>query len=127
MDLIVEKIIAFTYLIIGLSLILQTRPWLTFIDTLQEQGTTAHFIALLTLPAGLVVIFLHPGWSLTPHAIITLLGWIIVIKSTFFLLCPKLAMRLIPRKSILKNVMFGYGVLLSALTLLVLYSVYIAH
>lgn len=127
MDIIVDKIVAITYLIIGLSMIFQTRPWLTFVETLQEQGIIAHFIALFALPMGLVVVFLHPAWSWTPHVIVTLLGWIIVIKSTFFLLCPKFAMSLIPRKSILKRVLFGDGILLTGLSLLVLYTVYIHH
>ncbi|MFO1258064.1 MAG: hypothetical protein U1E78_06620 [Gammaproteobacteria bacterium] len=127
MDIIVDKIVGITYLIIGLSMIFQTRPWVTFVETLQEQGIIAHFIALFTLPMSLAVILLHPEWSLTPNVIVTLLGWTAFIKSCFFLLSPKLAIALIPRKSILKRVLFGDGVILTALSLLVLYTVYIHH
>ena len=122
--IIIEKVVAFSYLIVGFSMIFQSRAWLNFIDTLQTQGMMPHYLALLYLPVGFAIVFFHPIWTFSPAIIVTLLGWIAVIKSSLYLLFPKTTMQLIPRKLYLKRLLLGNGVLLSILCLLVLYPLY---
>jgi hypothetical protein len=43
----------------------------------------------VTLPIGLIIIFVHniwTGWSI----IVTLIGWVLTIKSAFYLLFPQI-------------------------------------
>jgi hypothetical protein len=86
--------------VIGLSHIVQPRAWaeyFIFIRGLRETG--ALIDGLVHLPLAALIIGFHNVWSGIP-AVLTVLGWAFLIKSTLRFCLPALALRAMARVSV---------------------------
>lgn len=86
--MVIQKVAALFFLIMGLSYLLNARLWAGYGKVLLDEPQRLLPILWVTLPIGLVIVFLHniwSGWAI----IITLVGWLITIKSAFYLLFPR--------------------------------------
>ena len=86
--MVIQKVAALFFLVLGLSYLLNARLWAGYAKTLLDEPQRLLPILWVTLPVGLVIVFLHNVWS-GWAIIITLAGWIISIKSAFYLLFPQ--------------------------------------
>ena len=87
--MIIEKVAAVFFLIVGLSYLLNARVWVEFAKSLLSEPQRMLPVLWVTLPIGLIIIFVHniwTGWSI----IVTLIGWVLTIKSAFYLLFPQI-------------------------------------
>jgi uncharacterized protein YjeT (DUF2065 family) len=87
--MIIEKVAAVFFLIVGLSYLLNARVWVRFAKSLLSEPQRMLPVLWVTLPIGLIIIFVHniwTGWSI----IVTLIGWVLTIKSAFYLLFPQI-------------------------------------
>ena len=76
------------FAIIGLSHIIQIKPWHDFFKHLYTIGYTGAFAnGLLTLLMGSLIVAFHNIWSGVP-VILTLVGWGYIIKSAIIFLYP---------------------------------------
>ena len=121
----VELVAMMLFGIIGLSHILQPRAWVEFFLLLIRKGESGAFLdGFLTLSMGAVIVGLHNTWAGAP-AVLTLVGWGLLIKSLIRFCAPKLALRMMARVSIERSWEFqvaGAGLVL--LACLVGYGVY---
>ena len=90
-----EKIFGFLLLMLGLSIAIQNRYWVQTVKhiySLNEKSliTFSMLSSYLFLPLGLGIVIVHNKWEWSPSTIITVLGWIIVIKCLSVLLYPKI-------------------------------------
>ena len=86
-----------------------------------RQGVTKHLHVLAA--AGVIVAF-HNTWS-GIHAVLTLVGWCLIIKSLIRFCAPKLALRMMSRVSVERSWEFQVaGVALVALGGLIGYGLY---
>ena len=93
METAIERLTVLGFLILGLSQILQPRVWVQFLVNLREQGESGIFMfACLHLPLGLLIVSFHNVWTGIP-AVVTVLGWVYVLKSTLYLLCPAMGIK----------------------------------
>jgi len=95
MDLIVgiERLAAIAFIIVGLSHIAAPRAWARYFIDLRERGEVAGLHnALLHLPLGLLIVAFHPVWT-WPGMFVTVVGWLLTIKSTLHFLWPRLTQR----------------------------------
>jgi hypothetical protein len=93
MEIAVERLAAICFFVIGLSHIFQTRAWAEFFILLRSKGAAGNFVnALLTLPMGALIVSFHNVWTGIP-AVLTLLGWLFVLKSAVAFVYPPLALR----------------------------------
>ena len=96
----VEVLAIIFFGVIGLSHILQPRAWAEFFILLRSKGEAGAFVdGFLNLQMGGVVVGFHNTWSGIP-AVLTLVGWCLLIKSLIRFCAPKLALRMMARVSV---------------------------
>ena len=112
--------------VIGLSHILQPRAWAEFFILLRSKGEAGAFVdGLLNLPLAGIIIAFHNVWSGIP-AVLTVVGWCLLIKSLIRFCAPKLALRMMSRVSVERSWEFQVaGAALVALGGLIGYGVYV--
>ena len=85
--------------ILGLSHLLQPRAWVAFFTLLRDKGEPGAFVdGFLNLPLGALIVGFHNTWSGIP-AVLTLVGWCLLVKSLIRFCAPKLALRLMAEVS----------------------------
>jgi len=96
----VEVLAVILSVVMGLSHILQPRAWVEFFILLRGKGEAGAFVdGFLNLPVAVVIIAFHNVWSGIP-AVLTVVGWCLLIKSLIRFCAPKLALRMLSRVSV---------------------------
>jgi uncharacterized protein YjeT (DUF2065 family) len=110
----------------GLSHILQHKAWAEFFILLRGKGAAGAFVdGFLNLAVAVVIIGFHNVWSGIP-AVLTLVGWCLLIKSLIRFCAPKLALRMMSRVSVERSREFQVaGAALMVLGGLIGYGVYV--
>lgn len=80
--------------LIGLSHMLQPRAWQDYFAALHERGAAGALTRTITweIWPALIVVTLHQVWS-GPGLLLTLFGWLLLIKCTVSLLLPHIGLR----------------------------------
>jgi hypothetical protein len=95
METSVEKLTAIYFLVIGLSHIFQPRAWVQFFIMLREKGEVGSLLnGLVHLPLGAFIIAFHNVWHGIP-AVVTVIGWGLVLKSTIYFVYPRHGVRML--------------------------------
>ena len=86
--------------VLGLSHILQPGAWAEFFILLRRKGEAGAFVdGFLSLPVASLIIGFHNVWSGIP-AVLTVVGWCLLIKSLIRFCAPKVALRMMARVSV---------------------------
>ena len=89
----VERLAAMVLLLTCLSHIAAPRAWRILFDRIRAGGETAGLaIAAIHLPLGLMIVAFHNVWT-WPEAVVTVLGWGLLLKGSLHALFPQLARR----------------------------------
>ncbi|MEP6917597.1 MAG: hypothetical protein ABJC89_18240 [Acidobacteriota bacterium] len=84
----------------GLSHILQPKAWAEFFILLRDKREAGAFVdGFLNLPVAALIIAFHNIWSGIP-AVLTVVGWCLLIKGLIRFCAPKLALRMMARVSV---------------------------
>jgi hypothetical protein len=82
-----------TCLVVGFSHLVHARAWAEVFAGLHRLGKPGAFAnGGLSLVPGAAFVAAHPVWS-GPAVVLTLLGWLLVLKGTICLLAPSVALR----------------------------------
>ena len=96
----VEVLAVILFGVLGLSHILQPRAWVEFFVLLRGKGATGAFVdGFLNLTMAGIIIAFHNVWSGMP-ALLTVVGWCLLIKSLIRFCAPKVALRMMARVSV---------------------------
>ena len=96
----VEILAIILFGVLGLSHILQPKAWVAFFIFLRSKGETGAFVdGFLNLPLAALIVAFHNTWS-GISAVLTLVGWCLLIKGLIRFCAPKLALRVMARVSI---------------------------
>lgn len=90
----IQIIMAVGCTIMGLSHVLQPRMWQDYFETLHKYGAAGVLIRTITWefwPA-LIVVTMHQVWR-GPGLVLTVFGWLLLVKSTISLLAPEVSLR----------------------------------
>jgi hypothetical protein len=87
--LLVERWFAIGWLIFGLSHLLYPARWAALFLPLRERGTGGLLVATFNLPLGLAVVLVHNIWVWDLPVIVTLAGWLMIVKSLAYLFFPR--------------------------------------
>lgn len=122
METSIQKLVAISYLVIGLSHIIQPRVWARLFIMFREKGEVGSLLnGLLHFPLGVVIVSFHNVWSGIP-LVVTLMGWGLVLKGLIYLTYPKHGMSMLARVSLEKSRGFiAVGVLAVALSGLIMF------
>jgi hypothetical protein len=97
MELVIQKIAAISFLVIGLSHVIQHRVWVNFFLHWKEKGEVGVFYtAFLHFAFGSLIISAHNIWNGIP-IVLTLMGWGWVVKGAIYFLYPKQGLRMLNR------------------------------
>ena len=88
---------AVSFLVIGLSHLVQPKAWVGFYQALAARGTPGVFLeGFLLVNFGAIIVAFHNVWR-GPALVLTLIGWAQVLKGTGRFLVPQLGLRVIQR------------------------------
>lgn len=88
LPLLTAKVYAVFAFLLGLSLVIRSNVWSSFVFDLRSQRYGFLAIALVALPFALLIVNTHQIWAWTPTVLVTLAGWCMLIKHTIYLLFP---------------------------------------
>ncbi len=102
----VEQGMAYLLGIIGFSLLFCTQNWVQVLEAVcnwkkQTLEVFALLCSFIYIPFGVGIILIHSEWTWSSSVIVTILGWIILLKSAVFLFFPEKVkwMKLLMNKS----------------------------
>ncbi len=88
---------AVSFLVIGLSHLAQPKAWVAFYQALAARGTAGVFLeGFFLLNFGAIIVGFHNVWH-GPAVVLTLIGWVQVLKGTGRFVAPRLGLRVIQR------------------------------
>jgi hypothetical protein len=100
MEVAIEKLVALSCFVIGLSHILQPRAWAEmFIDWSRKGKVGVFYAGLLHFNLGALIVSFHNVWHGIPM-LVTLLGWGWTIKGVIYLTVPAHGLRMLNRVSV---------------------------
>jgi hypothetical protein len=121
----IEVLAIILFGVIGLSHLVQPKAWAKFFILLRGKGEAGVLVdGLLNLPVAGLIIGFHNVWSGIP-AVLTLVGWCLLIKSLLRFCIPKYGMMMMARVSVGRSWEIQVaGVGLLALAGLIGYAIY---
>jgi hypothetical protein len=123
MESAIQKLAIVSFLVIGLSHIMQPRVWAQFFINIRSKGEIGSFInAFIHFPLGALIITFHNVWQGIPVTL-TLIGYSLVLKSLVYFVFPKRGLKIMSRVSIERSWEFVVaGVILVGLSGLLMFS-----
>ena len=99
METSVQVFAVLNFLVMGLSHLIQPRAWVEFFVWLRERGNAGVFVnGFLSLGFGSIIVAFHNVWSGLP-VILTIYGWLLVLKALVSFTRPGVVMRSFQRVS----------------------------
>jgi hypothetical protein len=93
----VQRWAAVSFVVIGLSHLLQPRAWAEFFVMLRAKGAAGNFVnAFLSLAVGALIVGFHNVWS-GASTVLTVVGWAQVLKGALYFCAPAVGLRSIGR------------------------------
>ncbi len=89
----IELLFVLAMTVVGISHVAQARLWTESLRRLLEHEHGAIVIALYSLPVGAIFALGGRGFVLHAGALVTVYGWLLVIKSAIYLWNPGVARR----------------------------------
>jgi len=87
--LFLSRLLGLFFLILGLAMLLHKQVYTVALATVAYTPMAMRWIALIITLAGLAMVLAHNVWSKPPAAVIvTLLGWLTLIKGIAYLFLP---------------------------------------
>ena len=122
----IEIYAAITLTLMGLSHIIRPKSWIDFFKTLHRWGRTGAFIhGLLSLFSGALIVGFHNVWHGIP-IVLTILGWLYVLKSIVVFLFPDVEVKSLSRINSNSTVtLLGAGIFQLAMGIVAAYCVLI--
>ena len=89
----IERIIALVVshlmFILGLSELIQAKAWARYLEKLLESEHSVIMFTPILLIFGLVIVDGHNIWVMGPPVIVTIFGWLALVKCTLCLMAPQ--------------------------------------
>jgi hypothetical protein len=93
----IQLFAASSFLVIGISHLVQSRAWVSFYQALAARGTVGAFLeGVGILNFGAIVVAFHNVWE-GPAVILTVVGWAHVLKGLGRFVVPEIGLRVIRR------------------------------
>ena len=87
--LFLSRLIGLYCILIALSMMTRKQATVETVTALVQNPSTTLILGIITLAAGLAMVLAHNIWSGgAPVVVVTLVGWMALVKSLFFLFLP---------------------------------------
>ena len=80
----------------GIALLFNPHILISLYNTYtdKEKNETLIYITFgMFLTFGLIIVWIHNDWYLAPSIIVTLVGWVLILKALFWICLPNLAIK----------------------------------
>lgn len=125
---IIGKIFSVVFLVLGLSYLFQAKLWVKLAADVIDRPKNSLLVALLALPFGLLIVISHNVWISDWPIILTILGWLITVKSCLYLLIPQWSRIFAKRLEVnLPRFVLSGGILLTAVGFLLVYHYFLVY
>jgi uncharacterized protein YjeT (DUF2065 family) len=115
-----ESALAISFILVGLSHMLHGRRWAAFFEPIFQNDGGPFWIAMFTLPIGLLIVCTHNIWVCDLRVLVTIYGWSAIIKGSLYFLAPQFLLRYVTQKirsprhfAIAGSVLLIWGLLLA--------------
>jgi len=122
LDTLIERWFAVGWLVFGLSHLLYPAQWAALFLPLRERKSGGFLLALFNLPVGLMVVLWHNVWVWDIAVVVTVAGWVMVLKSVVYLLFPRALLRVMPTEARMTRAFRIAGAVSILLGLLLVYE-----
>jgi len=122
LDTLIERWFAVGWLVFGLSHLLYPAQWAALFLPLRERKTGGFLLALFNLPLGLMVVLGHNVWVWGIPVVVTVAGWVMVLKSVVYLLFPRALFLVMPTEARMTRAFRIAGAVSILLGLLLVYE-----
>ena len=100
MEQAIQVVAAISFLVIGLSHLVQPQAWVAFFQALAARGTPGVFVeGFLLLNFGALIVAFHNVWH-GPGLVLTLIGWAQVVKGVVRFVAPEVGLRVMRRATL---------------------------
>lgn len=115
METALGEIIGPVYLIIGLSVIFYPKQYVKIIADFEKNHLTMYVGMIIALIIGLIIVNTYNIWEWNVWIIITLTGWLALLKAVIYFLAPGSWIKAILKAKIYNSASFlmGWGVILT--------------
>ena len=122
--LFLSKLIGLYCILIGLSMMTHSQATVETVTALLQNPSMTLILGVITLAAGLAMVLAHNIWSGgTLVVVVTLVGWMALVKSLFFLfLPPEMETRLFLQQLHYQQLFYLYGAISLALGVYLTYG-----
>lgn len=87
---------AFSLVVYGLSHLLHPARWAALFLGLRGHPEGGLLVGMLTIPAGLLMVIGHNIWVFDWPVLVTVAGWLMLIKGTTYVLAPQTFLKASP-------------------------------
>ena len=122
--LFLSRLIGLYCILVGLSMMTHSQATVETVTALLQNPSMTLILGVITLAAGLAMVLAHNIWSGgTLVVVVTLVGWMALVKSLFFLfLPPEMETRLFLQQLHYQQLFYLYGAISLALGVYLTYG-----
>jgi putative exporter of polyketide antibiotics len=122
--LFLSRLIGLYCILVGLSMMAHSQATVETVTALLQNPSMTLILGVITLAAGLAMVLAHNIWSGgTLVVVVTLVGWMALVKSLFFLfLPPEMETRLFLQQLHYQQLFYLYGAISLALGVYLTYG-----
>lgn len=125
--LVVEKIFGIMYLVVGISMLMQKAMWLELTAYYTQNMPRMMFVSFFPLLIGLIIVFTHNIWVFNLAVIVTIVGWLALIKGVLLFLAPQQLMKLVPAPEKQEKWIFYEAIIVIILSSLILVNAFFLY
>ncbi|MBN2453881.1 MAG: hypothetical protein JXB40_06475 [Candidatus Omnitrophica bacterium] len=96
-SIVIAKFMGPYIVLIGLGLLFNTKVYMNVMDDCFKNAALVYVMGLLTFVAGLAIVIFHNIWVRDWRVLITLFGWIALIKGVWLVVLPDTAVKITKR------------------------------
>ena len=122
-SIVLAQILGIVFLALGLELLFKRKFVSVAMNEALEKPATLWIMGLIALLIGAVMVTVQCVWSADWRIVVTIIGWIALLKGLFILFCPHTAEKLY-RKWLTDNVLITGGVIATLVGLLLPISIW---
>ncbi len=83
------QLIGFTYLVMGIAVFVRAKDINHMMKDFEKNPGIMFWASAMALVAGMAIVLTHNVWDTTWQAIISLFGWLALLKGIFLAVAPK--------------------------------------
>jgi hypothetical protein len=120
LSILIAKIASVVYLSAALGAIFSANYYHRLVDDMFNNAALTYFMGFTTVIIGFVIVNYHNTWVKDWTVLITIIGWLALIKGVLIIACPKFVqsyserlfkgrgLRIFPYVAISSGLLFGY-------------------